>query len=147
MGAVAPRRRAPGEDACGAWLGRAIVGSRKSAFHAVVGFCWVFSVMACAKTTALPQDGLASVYAEEFNGKKTASGERYDSRRLTAAHRTLPLGKDVKVTNLANGKTVIVRINDRGPHVAGRIVDLSARAAASLGFSGGMARVRIDLPR
>jgi rare lipoprotein A len=92
-----------------------------------------------------PQEGLASVYAKHFNGRPTASGERYDSRALTAAHRTLPLGTQIKVTNLENGKSVRVRINDRGPHVRGRIVDLSAGAAAALGFSTGVVQVRIEI--
>jgi rare lipoprotein A len=91
------------------------------------------------------QEGLASVYGKQFNGKSTANGERYDSRALTAAHRTLPLGTNIKVTNLENGKSVRVRINDRGPHVRGRVVDLSSSAAAALGFSTGVARVRIEI--
>jgi len=92
-----------------------------------------------------PQQGMASVYSKDFDGKRTASGERYDSRALTAAHRTLPLGTQIRVTNLDNGKSVRVRVNDRGPHVRGRIVDLSSRAAAALGFSTGVARVRIEV--
>jgi rare lipoprotein A len=91
------------------------------------------------------QEGLASVYAKHFNGRSTASGERYDSRALTAAHRTLPLGTEIRVTNLENGKSVRVRVNDRGPHVRGRIVDLSSSAAAALGFSTGVARVRVEI--
>ncbi|MEO8565133.1 MAG: septal ring lytic transglycosylase RlpA family protein [Betaproteobacteria bacterium] len=91
------------------------------------------------------QEGLASVYGKQFNGNSTASGERYDSRRLTAAHRTLPLGTQIRVTSLENGKSVRVRINDRGPHVRGRIVDLSSSAAAALGFRTGVARVRIEV--
>ena len=91
------------------------------------------------------QEGMASVYSKDFDGKRTASGERYDSRALTAAHRTLPLGTQIRVTNLDNGKSVRVRVNDRGPHVGGRIVDLSSSAAAALGFSTGVARVRIEI--
>ena len=89
--------------------------------------------------------GFASVYSEQFNGKRTASGQRYDSGKLTAAHRTLPLGTKVRVTNLDNGKSVRVRINDRGPHVQGRIIDLSSNAAAALGMSTGTARVRLQV--
>ncbi len=91
------------------------------------------------------QKGLASVYSEQLNGKKTASGERYDSSALTAAHRTLPLGAEIRVTNLDNGRSVRVRVNDRGPHVQGRIVDLSSRAAAALGIRAGVARVRLEI--
>jgi rare lipoprotein A len=92
-----------------------------------------------------PQEGLASVYGKQFNGKSTAGGEHYDSRALTAAHRTLPLGTEIRVTNLENGRSVRVRINDRGPNVRGRIVDLSSSAAAALGFSTGVARVRVEI--
>jgi len=105
-------------------------------------------MIATAANAASPppqQEGMASVYSKDFDGKRTASGERYDSRALTAAHRTLPLGTQIRVTNLDNGKSVRVRVNDRGPHVRGRIVDLSSRAAAALGFSTGVARVRIEV--
>ena len=105
-------------------------------------------MIATAANAASPppqQQGMASVYSKDFDGKRTASGERYDSRVLTAAHRTLPLGTQIRVTNLDNGKSVRVRVNDRGPHVRGRIVDLSSRAAAALGFSTGVARVRIEV--
>ncbi len=100
-----------------------------------------------AKGGGLPQEGVASIYADELNGKKTASGEKYDRRALTAAHLTLPFGTRVKVTNKDNGKTAVVRINDRGPHVKGRILDLSSSAAAALGFSNGVAPVRIEAVR
>ena len=91
------------------------------------------------------QKGLASVYSDHLNGKKTASGERYDSSGLTAAHRTLPLGAEIRVTNLDNGRSVRVRVNDRGPHAQGRIVDLSSGAAAALGIRTGVARVRLEI--
>ncbi|MGH7000604.1 MAG: septal ring lytic transglycosylase RlpA family protein, partial [Stellaceae bacterium] len=95
---------------------------------------------------AFTQVGLASWYGPHFDGKRTADGERFDRNALTAAHRTLPLNSYVRVTNLANNRSVIVRINDRGPYVGNRIIDLSARAARDLGIrSGGVARVRIEL--
>jgi len=92
------------------------------------------------------QVGTASWYGEYFQGKETASGEPYDMRDFTAAHPTLPLGTFVKVTNLRNGKAVVVRINDRGPVVDGRIIDVSYNAARALGFKErGLQRVRLDV--
>lgn len=92
------------------------------------------------------EKGIASYYAHEFHGRETASGEIFDMNNISAAHRTLPLGTVVKVKNLDNGKTIIVRINDRGPFVAGRILDLSLGAAKELGMiATGTARVRIEV--
>ena len=105
----------------------------------------VIAVVASAAPSPPAQKGLASVYSVYLNGKKTASGESYDSSGLTAAHRTLPLGAEIRVTNLANGRSVWVRVNDRGPHVKGRIVDLSSRAAAALGIRTGVGRVRLEI--
>jgi rare lipoprotein A len=111
---------------------------------AAAGICMA-AVGAVDASLPSHEEGLASVYGKHFNGQTTASGERYDSRALTAAHRTLPMGTQIRVTNLENGKSVRVRINDRGPHVRGRIVDLSSSAAAALGFSTGVARVKIEI--
>jgi len=92
------------------------------------------------------QVGTASWYGEFFQGKTTASGEPFDMRDFTAAHPSLPLGTFVKVTNLRNGKAVVVRINDRGPVVDGRIIDVSRNAASALGFKErGLQTVRLDL--
>jgi rare lipoprotein A len=92
------------------------------------------------------QVGIASWYGQYFVGKPTASGEPYDMHDLTAAHPTLPLGTFVKVTNLRNGRSVVVRINDRGPVVDGRIIDLSYNAARAIQMKGrGIQRVRLDL--
>ena len=92
------------------------------------------------------QIGTASWYGEDFDGKPTASGEDYDMYDLTAAHPTLPLGSYVKVTNLRNGRAVVVKVNDRGPIVPGRIIDLSYGAAQVLQFENrGLQRVRLDL--
>lgn len=88
------------------------------------------SLLACSRKVT--ETGKASFYANKFNGRKTASGERFRNSALTAAHKTLPFGTTVKVTNVKNGKSVKVRINDRGPFVAGRIVDLSSRAARTI---------------
>jgi|SRR5215467_5206175 peptidoglycan lytic transglycosylase len=92
------------------------------------------------------QVGLASWYGEDFDGKATASGEPYDMLDFTAAHLTIPLGTYVRVTNLRNGRSVVVKVNDRGPIVPGRIIDLSYNAARSLNFSArGVQQVRLDL--
>jgi rare lipoprotein A len=92
--------------------------------------------------------GTASWYGEYFQGKPTASGEPFDMQALTAAHPTLPLGSFVRVTNLRNGRAVVVRINDRGPVVEGRIIDLSYNTARVLGFEErGLQQVRLDLVR
>jgi len=90
--------------------------------------------------------GVASWYGESFHGKQAANGELFDMEALTAAHRTLPLGSVVRVVNLSNGKHLHVRINDRGPYVNSRILDLSRGAAARLGMmEGGLAVVRVQL--
>jgi len=92
------------------------------------------------------QIGTASWYGSYFDGKPTASGEAYDMHELTAAHPTLPLGSYVRVTNLHNGRAVVVRVNDRGPIVQGRIIDLSYGAAQVLQFQEkGLQRVRLDV--
>lgn len=90
--------------------------------------------------------GIASYYAAKFHGRRTASGERFSSKLMTAAHLTLPFGTRLKVTNPANSTSVIVRVNDRGPHVRGRIVDLSRTAAELLGITrSGVARVELEV--
>ena len=96
------------------------------------------------------QIGLASFYGPGFHGQETASGEEFDQRNMTAAHRTLPLGSVVRVTNLENGRRVVVRINDRGPYGRnyrkGTIIDLSKGAARQLRFlEDGLVRVRVEV--
>lgn len=92
------------------------------------------------------ETGTASYYGREFHGKATASGEKFNMNDLTAAHRTLPFGTKVRVTNLGNGKNVVVRINDRGPFKEGRIIDLSYAAAKRLKMiDAGVARVEIEV--
>src|SRR6267378_6842982 len=92
------------------------------------------------------QIGTASWYGEYFDGKQTASGEDFDMYDLTAAHPTLPLGSYVRVTNLRNGRAVVVKVNDRGPIVQGRIIDLSYGAAEVLKFEDhGLQKVRLDV--
>ena len=93
-----------------------------------------------------PVIGLASYYGAKFHNKRTASGEIFNKNAMTAAHRSLPFGTQIKVTNLRNGKSVIVKVNDRGPHVRGRIVDLSLGAAKKIGLvHSGTARVRLEV--
>ena len=92
------------------------------------------------------QRGLASWYGGQFHGEPTAQGELFNMNALTAAHRSLPLGTRVRVTHLANGRSVVVRINDRGPYKRGVIIDLSRRAARELGMvQEGRARVRVEV--
>lgn len=91
------------------------------------------------------ETGSASYYGAKHQGKRTASGERFDMNSLTAAHRSLPFGTRLLVTNLGNDKSVEVRVNDRGPHTRGRLIDLSRQAAQQLGMLGtGVARVRVQ---
>lgn len=110
----------------------------------------VLAVLALLVKTCAPgykdvQTGTASYYSSDLAGQETASGEVYRETRLTAAHRHLPLGSKVKVTNLANGKSVVVRINDRGPFHEGRIIDLSKAAAKEIGILGeGVEEVKIE---
>lgn len=89
--------------------------------------------------------GTASWYGKKFHGRTTASGEKYNMHGMTAAHRSLPFGTKVRVTNLSNNRSVIVTINDRGPKLQSRVIDMSRRAAGQLGFRRkGKARVRVE---
>jgi rare lipoprotein A len=99
-------------------------------------------------TTAVAKaiSGSASWYGDKFHGRQTANGERYDMNKLTAAHKTLPFGTKVRVTNRNNGKAVVVRINDRGPYVGRRVIDLSRGAATAVGMIGtGVAAVKLEV--
>ncbi|GGC91040.1 septal ring lytic transglycosylase RlpA family protein [Halopseudomonas salina] len=116
----------------------------------------LFAVSGCSTSQASANDkwvghtetGQASYYADRYLARPTASGELYQAGENTAAHRTLPFGSMVRVTNLKNGKSVVVRINDRGPFVRGRIIDLSRAAFESIGrASEGLLRVEIEVIR
>ncbi len=101
-------------------------------------------------STSLPalaaETGVAAYYSDVFQGRTTACGDRYDKHTLSAAHRTLPCGTKVRVTNLDNGRRVEVVINDRGPYSKRRIIDLSRRAAEELGFiKKGLTKVRLEV--
>ena len=108
-----------------------------------VAFCAVtllFTTSLSSPLLASPQTGIASVYS----GERTANGEYAHAHALTAAHRSLPFGTKVKVTNLQTGQSVIVRINDRGPYIKGRIIDLTPAGATAIGCSG-LARVQLEI--
>lgn len=102
--------------------------------------------VASDEITGWQEAGLASWYGPGFQGKRTASGEHFDANALTAAHNTLPFGTRVRVKSLVNGKEVVVRINDRGPFIQGRIIDLSHAAALALDITG-VNRVELQLLR
>lgn len=90
------------------------------------------------------QSGMASYYADKFNGRRTANGERFDNTAMTAAHPSLPFGTLIEVTNMRNGKKVVVRVNDRGPYTHARVLDLSRNAARQLGMHNtGTAKVKV----
>lgn len=110
-----------------------------------ISFLLFILLCTSAYTQSLPQTGKASYYSDRFQHRKTRSGQRYDKRKLTAAHRTLPLGTFVKVTNLNNNKSVVVKINDRGPMISNRCIDLSRAAAKEIGMlKKGVVPVRIE---
>lgn len=107
---------------------------------------WAVIFSAVLSATANAEEGLASYYADSLHGNVTASGEPYDKDALTAAHRTLEFGTHVKVINLDNDRSVTVVINDRGPHVKSRVIDVSGAAARELGMlNSGTAKVRLEV--
>jgi len=117
-------------------IGALILGAWTSAAQAANG---------PASTTVAGETGLAAVYSEKLEGNKTASGQIYAGNKLTAAHKTLAFGTKVKITNNKNGKSVVVRINDRGPRQANRILDITPRAARALGIGKfAMAEVTLE---
>ena len=111
-------------------------------FRVLLTSLGILAGLAGAVSPGRAESGIAAVYS--YRGGHTASGERARPAELTAAHRTLPFGSLVRVTNRGNGHTVVVRINDRGPFTRGRVIDLTPAAAGKLGFSG-LARVSLDV--
>jgi rare lipoprotein A len=110
--------------------------------HSIIVASVILSLSSCARK--ITESGKGSYYADKFQGRATASGVPFDQKKMTAAHKTLPFGTKVKVVNLANGRSVKVSINDRGPFVAGRIIDVSKKAAEKLGITkSGVANVEI----
>ena len=104
------------------------------------------SVRPSSGKVLLTLEGVASYYADDFHGKMTSNGETFNMNDLTAAHRTFPFGTRIRVTNLNNGKIVVVRVNDRGPYVEGRLIDLSLAAAKQIDLlQTGTARVRLEV--
>ena len=117
-----------------------MVKQKKILLSLLGAVCISFSVQAKV------QHGMASFYHDKFNGRKTANGEVFNNKNMTAAHRTLPIGSKVRVTNLKNHKSVVVRINDRGPYVKGRILDLSKAGAKKLDMEKtGLATVKVEI--
>ncbi len=108
----------------------------------------VFTAALCSCGSYVTKTGKASFYSDGLSGSKTANGEKYKPNEYTAAHKKLPFGTKVTVTNLNNGKSVTVRVNDRGPFVAGRIIDVSKVAAKELGMvNAGVVKVKIKYRR
>ncbi|HWB27105.1 MAG TPA: septal ring lytic transglycosylase RlpA family protein [Chitinophagaceae bacterium] len=111
-------------------------------------FCYILLLTCSLLLTScgrfITENGKASYYGDEYNGKKTASGETFNKNKLTAAHKTLPFGTVVIVKNMSNGKTVKVTITDRGPYTKGRIIDLSEKAASKIDMiNQGVAEVQL----
>ena len=114
----------------------------------VLGACLVGFTACGTSKPAFTESGQGSYYADKFAGRATASGAPYRPGKLTAAHNSLPFGTRIQVTNIRNGRSVKVVVNDRGPHVKGRIVDVSKRAAEKLGLiEAGVAPVRLKVVR
>jgi len=124
--------------------GRSIFKACKSINIIMIKVLALLFFITCLSVFAT-QEGIASWYGGKFQGRTTANGEIFDTNKFTAAHKTLPFHTMVRVTNLENGSTTIVRINDRGPFIPGRIIDLSRAAAMEIGMTGrGIARVRLE---
>lgn len=114
---------------------------------ALIAFLLLVGVNAQARVSqGHTQDGVASYYHDRFHGRKTASGAAYNKNALSAAHKSLPLGTEVRVTDARSGKSVIVKINDRGPFVKGRVIDLSRAAAREIGLTKkGLTKVKVEV--
>jgi len=104
-------------------------------------------VSAVGIAVAQTEEGIAHHYSDKFEGKKTASGEMYDKAKLTAAHKKLAMGTKVKVTNVENGKNVVVTVNDRMGASSKAVIDVTPRAAEELGFKGGQAKVKLEVQK
>lgn len=120
---------------------------KKSLLFLALGLCFLAGgAFAANSVTLYKNSAVASYYADKYHGRKTSNGETFNMYDMTAAHKTLPFNTKVKVTNLSNGKSVIVRINDRGPFVKGREIDLSKGAAVKIGMiKSGTAKVSLEI--
>ena len=111
-----------------------------------VAWLLVFASSVQSASVGDTETGIAAYYSNVFHGRRTANGERYDKNAYTAAHKRLPFGTRVRITNLENGKSVVLKINDRGPSAENRIVDVSRRASRDLGFiRQGLTEVRLEV--
>ncbi|MEC7120120.1 MAG: septal ring lytic transglycosylase RlpA family protein, partial [Pseudomonadota bacterium] len=130
---------------------REMVSPKKPTAHAEQGMMERMTALASQTVRRFNQSGLASWYGRQFNGRPTASGERFDMHAMTAAHRSLPFNCYIRVTNQDNGKSVVVKVNDRGPFHGNRILDLSYAAAQQIGIMnkgvGNVTIERIDPPK
>lgn len=121
-----------------------MMSSKRAVMRALLSTC-LLGLSGFAYAAPSRQEGIASYYGAELHGHRTASGTRFNRHALTAAHRSLPFGTRLRVVNLANGRSVVVSVNDRGPFVRRRILDVSEAAAKQLGFVGrGYTKVRIE---
>jgi rare lipoprotein A len=143
-------RSGPGLPPCGlesaALLAITHLLPSRTLWRKVAGGLTLLGMLSCAKEPTHTLRGMASWYGSSHHGRMTASGQRFDMRELTAAHRTLPLGTRVRVTNLLNGRSIVVTITDRGPFVKDRVIDLSHAAARQIGLLGpGTAPVQLEV--
>lgn len=113
-----------------------ISGTRLALLALAAAACVTASGAEARSAVRAQAGGVASWYGPGFHGRTTANGERFNTHAMTAAHRTLPFGTKVRVTNNSNGRSVVVRINDRGPYVGGRVIDLSNASARAIGLAG-----------
>lgn len=115
-------------------------------YSLIIASLFIYSSYAFSAAKPFSQTGIASYYADKYQGRKTANGERFDQNKLTAAHKKLKFNTKVRVTNIKTGKSIIVRINDRGPFVKGRIIDLSKAGFKKLGNTkSGVMKVKIEV--
>ena len=108
-------------------------------------FLTYFFIITCLSATYAVEYGMASMFSDNFHGKKTASGELYDVNKMTCAHKSLPFGSRVRITRLDNKQSIVVRVNDRGPYTKGRITEISRKAAREIGLTDGEIKVKVEL--